>query len=57
MPLFCDTAMAARIERAETQLLAEASRAAHRRRPEAQGFLIPVAGAMASYAEPHSPYN
>jgi GNAT superfamily N-acetyltransferase len=57
MPLFCDTALAARIERAEMRLLAEASRAAHRRRPEAQGFLIPIAGGVASYAEPHSPYN
>ena len=56
-PLFCDTALAARIERAETQLITRASQAAHRRRPEAGGFQIPIAGGVASFAEPDSPYN
>ena len=31
-PLFCDTALAARIERVEAQLIAAAAEAAHRRR-------------------------
>ena len=57
MPLFCDTALAARIERAETQLITSDSLAAHRRRPDGGGFLIPVAGGVASYAERDSPYN
>src|SRR5690349_6455508 len=57
VPLFCDTALAARIERAEAQLIAEASRAAHRRRAEPAAFVIPLAGGVASFAEPGSPYN
>jgi len=57
MPLFCDIALAVRIERAEAQLIAKASRAAHDRRPDGGGFVIPVAGGMASFAEPDSPYN
>src|SRR5215467_4099964 len=48
-PLFCDTALAGRIERAEAQLIAEASEAA-RRRTEAAGFVIPIAGGVASFA-------
>jgi len=54
--LFCDTALAQRIEQAEAQLIAEASQAAHRRAGTA-GFIIPVAGGVASFAEPGSPYN
>jgi GNAT superfamily N-acetyltransferase len=57
MPLFCDTGLAGRIERAEAGLIARASRAAHRRRPAAGGFVLPVAGGVASYAEPDSPFN
>jgi GNAT superfamily N-acetyltransferase len=56
MPLFCDTALAGRIERAETQLIAGSSEAA-RRRAGAAGFVIPVAGGVASFAGPGSPYN
>ena len=56
-PLFCDTAMARRIERAEAQFIAKASEAAHRRRADGAGFLIPVAGGVASFAEAGSPYN
>jgi len=56
-PLFCDTALAQRIERAETQLVAEASGAALRRRADDAGFVIPVAGGVASFAEAGSPYN
>ena len=57
LPLFCDTAMARRIERAEAQFIAKASEAAHRRRADGAGFVIPVAGGVASIAEAGSPYN
>jgi ribosomal protein S18 acetylase RimI-like enzyme len=57
VPLFCDTALAERIERAEAGLLAGASEAARRRRPEAGGFVIPIAGGLATFAEDGSPFN
>src|SRR6266496_4563195 len=56
-PLFCDTALAGRIERAEAQLIARASEAARRRRAGAAGFVIPVAGGVASFADEGSPLN
>src|SRR5215469_16220609 len=55
--LFCDIALARRIEQAEAQLIAEASRAARRRRADTAGFVIPVAGGVASFAEHASPFN
>src|SRR6476661_4703748 len=55
-PLFCDTALARRIERAETLLIADTSRATQAR-TGTDGFLIPLAGGMASFAEPDSPFN
>jgi GNAT superfamily N-acetyltransferase len=57
LPLFCDTALAERIERAESQLIAKGSEAAHRRRPDTAGFVIPVAGGVATFAEEDSPLN
>jgi GNAT superfamily N-acetyltransferase len=57
LPLFCDTELAGRIERAEAQLIARANEAAARRRPEAAGFVLPVAGGVASFAEDDSPFN
>jgi GNAT superfamily N-acetyltransferase len=57
LPLFCDIALAGRIERAEAQLVAAASEAARRRRADAAGFVIPVAGGVASFAEEGSPFN
>jgi ribosomal protein S18 acetylase RimI-like enzyme len=71
MPLFCDTALAARIERAEARLMAAASEAAHRRAaggavtgaaggsgaPGPAGFVTPIAGGVASFAEDGSPFN
>jgi ribosomal protein S18 acetylase RimI-like enzyme len=57
LPLFCDTVLAGRIERAEAQLVAEASEAARRRRAGPAGFVIPVAGGVASFAEEGSPFN
>jgi GNAT superfamily N-acetyltransferase len=56
VPLFCDTALAGRIERAEAQLIARCSEAA-RRRAGMAGFVIPVAGGVASFAGEGSPYN
>ena len=55
--IFCDARLAERIERAETQLIAEASRAAHRRAPSGDGFVRPIAGGVASFAEQGSPFN
>jgi len=57
LPLFCDTALAGRIERAEAQLIAKASEAAHRRRADGAGFVIPIAGGVASFAGEGSPFN
>ena len=54
--LFCDTALAHRIERAETRLIVDASHAAQAR-SGTDGFVIPVAGGIASFAEPDSPFN
>jgi GNAT superfamily N-acetyltransferase len=57
VPLFCDIGLARRIEQAEAQLIAEASQAARRRRADTAGFVIPVAGGVASFAEHGSPFN
>jgi GNAT superfamily N-acetyltransferase len=57
LPLFCDTGMAGRIERAEAQLIAKAGEAARRRGGDAAGFVLPVAGGVASFAEEGSPFN
>jgi GNAT superfamily N-acetyltransferase len=54
--LFCDTALAGRIERVEAQLIARCSEAA-RRRAGTPGFVIPIAGGVASFAGDGSPYN
>jgi hypothetical protein len=58
-PVFCDTALAAGIERAEAELIAAWNDAARRRagRRGVTGFAIPVAGGLASYAERDSPLN
>lgn len=56
MPLFCDTALAGRIERAEAQLITRCCEAA-RRRTGAEGFAIPIVGAVASFAGQGSPFN
>src|SRR5689334_7255618 len=55
--MFCDTGLAARIERAEAQLIADWNEATRRRRGDQAGFAIPAAGGVASYAEPDSPIN
>ena len=56
VPLFCDTALAGRIERVEAQFIAGCCEAA-RRRTGTAGFAIPVAGGVASFAGEGSPYN
>jgi GNAT superfamily N-acetyltransferase len=57
LPLFCDTALAARIERVDARLIAQCSDAARRRRADEAGFVIPIAGGVASFAEENSPFN
>jgi ribosomal protein S18 acetylase RimI-like enzyme len=57
LPLFCDTALAERIERAEAQLITRGSEAARRRRADTAGFVIPIADGVASFAEEGSPLN
>src|SRR3954463_12768736 len=55
--LFCDIELAARIERAEAQLIACVGAATRRRTNSADGFAIPIAGGLASFAEHGSPYT
>ena len=57
VPLFCGTELAERIELAEAELVATASRAAARRRGDTVGFAVDFAGGVASFAEDHSPFN
>jgi GNAT superfamily N-acetyltransferase len=56
-PLFCDAGLAARVERAETELIETTALAAHRRLADGRGFVIPVAGGLASFAADESPFN
>src|SRR5690349_9425041 len=55
--LFCDTVLAARVERAEAKLITAWNESARGRRGDALGFAMPVAGGVASFAEPDSPIN
>jgi hypothetical protein len=56
MSLFCDTALAERIERVETQLISLGGQAA-RARTAQPGFVIPLAGGVATFCEDGSPFN
>jgi GNAT superfamily N-acetyltransferase len=56
-PLFCGIELGERIERAEAQLMAAATEAAEHRNADGRGFVIPVAGGVACFAEPDSPFN
>jgi GNAT superfamily N-acetyltransferase len=56
-PLFCGVALAERIERAEAGRMAAASEAARRRGARPAGFVIPVAGGVATFAGAGSPFN
>jgi GNAT superfamily N-acetyltransferase len=53
--MFCTTALAERIERAEAGLIAAGTRAAGDR--GVAGFVMPVAGGAACFAGEHSPFN
>jgi ribosomal protein S18 acetylase RimI-like enzyme len=57
LPLFCDAALAERVERVETQLITKGSEAARGRGAAPLGFAIPVAGGVASFAGDGSPLN
>ncbi|MFJ9118893.1 GNAT family N-acetyltransferase [Streptomyces sp. NPDC102394] len=50
-------ALAERIERAEAQLMTAAAEAARLRRGDDAGFVLRVAGAVATFAEDDSPFN
>ncbi len=54
--IFCDVALATRIERAEARLMALSSEAAHRR-TGGGGFVLPFGGGVATFAEPDSPFT
>ena len=56
-PLFCDADLAQRIELAESQLIEATALAAHRRLGDGRGFVIPIAGGLASFADDDSPFN
>jgi len=56
-PLFCDVALAKRIEHVEAELMAAAAQAASLRREAGTGFVTPVAGGVATFAEDGSPFN
>jgi GNAT superfamily N-acetyltransferase len=56
-PLFCDAGLAERVERSEAGRMAAASEAARQRGGEPAGFVIPIAGGVATYASAGSPFN
>jgi GNAT superfamily N-acetyltransferase len=55
--LFASTELAARIERAEARLVADCTRCAARRRPDAQTHVLPIGGGVATFAGPSSPLD
>jgi len=55
-PLFCSTALAERIERVEVELITKGGEAALRR-TDAVGFVVAIAGGVATFAEEGSPLN
>ena len=55
--LFADTTLAARLERAEGRLLGDCGAAAARRRPDSRAFVHELAGGVATYTGPDSPFN
>ena len=57
MPLFCDTALAARVERAESGLVARTGDAARGRLGDAECLAIPIGGGIASFTGANSPFN
>src|SRR5690348_2063818 len=57
MTVFCDIKLAGRIELSEARFIAACSEAAGGRRGAGAGFVLPIAGGVASYAEADSPLN
>lgn len=55
--LLPSTELAARIERAEAQLVVECTRCAARRRPHEDALVRPIAGGVATFAGPSSPLD
>lgn len=55
--LFCDVGLAERIERAEVRFVADCCDATRARVGGARGFTRPLAGGVATFAEPDSPFN
>ncbi len=55
--LFADVALAARIELAECRLLADCGAVAARRRADSGAFVRELAGGVATYTGPDSPFN
>ncbi|RDI63046.1 hypothetical protein DFR76_11163 [Nocardia pseudobrasiliensis] len=55
--LFCGTELAARIERAEAELITSSAARARDSRPGDGGFVRPIAGGAACYGGPGSPLN
>ena len=55
--LFASTSLAARIERAEAQLVSDSAAAAARRRPGTRAFATPLCGGAATFTGPGSPLN
>jgi ribosomal protein S18 acetylase RimI-like enzyme len=55
--LFCNTALAAAIDRAEARLCAEFAQLVARRAPDAGVTVVPVAGGLAIFAGPGAPMN
>ena len=55
--LFASISLAARIERADRQLMIDCAEAVARRRDDADVFVMPFAGGVATFADPDSPLN
>jgi GNAT superfamily N-acetyltransferase len=55
--MFADSALAARIDRAEARLSAGVAEAIHARRPDYRTIVMPLSGGLAVYAAPSSPVN
>jgi len=55
--LFCDIALAGRIELCEAELITSSNEAAQLRRGDGTGFAMPISGGVASFAEADSPLN
>ncbi|OBA84715.1 GNAT family acetyltransferase [Mycobacteriaceae bacterium 1482268.1] len=55
-PLFCSVALAQRIERAEAELITAGTQPSIDRDPR-RGFVLPVAGGFACFAEDGAPFN